>query len=227
MKKIIFLAIITFVLTGILALALPTTTAHGLSDLMDSVGNEDDTVTVGEASDTVEEKEGQYLRDVIRWIPVVGAVLFVVGILVGVLAVKSNEVRKWGIRMAAIESIVAFTVYLIACIAYDKYYHVDGVVNPASPYYVERYSEMMQNVRGISAVYATARNQGDGVIVSFLRLFSYFFKNAVAPLVLICVGGGLIVCLMAQGKKNVQRWAVVGLCIVAPMAILIGAHYIA
>ncbi len=220
MKKIIFFFIIILSL-----LALPALKASALQDVMDGVG-EGESQTVSEVKDDVESAEGEYLRNIIRWIPVVGAALFVLGVLVAVLSSKSNEWRKWGIRVAAIESIIAFVIYLVACISYDKYYHVDGVTNPASQYYVDRYQELIANVRGISDVYTAARAEGKGAIVSFLQLFSYFFKTAVIPLVVICIGSGLMVCLMAQGKKNVQRWAIVGLCVVAPIAIIVGARYI-
>lgn len=214
----IFILAVVFLLTA----APCAVSAKSLDDVMNSAGSEENTISIHEAREEAKNQENVWLKNVISWIPIVGAVFFVVGIMIGVLSTKSNEHRRWGIRMAVIESVATFAIYLIACIAYDHYFGAEDSPVTAGEFYVIRYSEISKNIGGVRQVYDEAVAAGSSKLIAVFGLLRAFLKEASIPIGVTSFVCGLTVFFMAVGKKNVRLWAIIGLCLIVPLAIIIG-----
>lgn len=223
MKKLItFLAFLyVFLITSVPI----TTKAVAVQQQQEYDITTDDEITVSELKDYSVNKNGEWLIYVKTWIPRVGALLFVAGIVLAVVSTKSNSQRKWGIRIAVVESIVAFIFYIAACILYDKYYW-DGTTVEASSFFVERYNAMKLSVSGLSAAYEQSKALGNTTMVSVLKIIQQSFMEAMIPLAIVSFFIGVGVFLLNPGRRKSRKWALIGLCFIIPTALIVGGQII-
>lgn len=167
------------------------------------------------------------LAQMIRIVPYIGIVLFLVGIFLAVFSTRNKGNRRMGIKMAVTEAVIVYVVYIALVLTYDLAYG-NGIVQFASrPIQADRYEEVYFNVL------QDLKNDGESFLflgadwISSLAVAGRrMYVSVVWLLIYACVSAGLLIFFVTKRDKAIRRFAVVGLCIILPTALFIGYQFL-
>lgn len=182
-----------------------------------------------EAEEQAQGTLGIILQKAIKIIPYIGIVMFVIGLIIGVLSTKNKGMRRYGIRFGILGASLMFILYVGFAIYYD-FQCTDEPLQIA-----QKREEITEHER----IYFDNIEQLDTEGLSFI-LFSHekwyhdaalagrrYYTEAALLFGGISVGLGILFCLVTRRDRNFFRWSLVGMCVVVPLVLVIGYQYIA
>lgn len=172
---------------------------------------------VGGVDDVVKSGAGALFSALLRYIPIVGYIGFLVGLLFFVFSRKNKGARRWGVRIMILLPVLMFAMYLVVAIMYDRLLAKAGVVVSVT----ER-QDFLRNVYvSVAANRAplfritgleTVKNLVSDAVLNIVDMY----KATAFDFILVSIMMGIIVTMVSKRYKEVRLWAMVCLCCVLP-----------
>jgi len=163
------------------------------------------------------------LRQIIKVVPYVGVVLFVVGIFVAIFSTRNKGHRRWGLKMAISEAIIMYVLYIALILTHD-YVCLDKTVQFSSQpaqmdFYEKTYYDAMAGIIADGQSFLFLSNDWvNGVAVAGRGMY----VSIVGLLVFASISIGALLVLITKRERAIRRFALAGLCIVSPITLEIG-----
>lgn len=163
----------------------------------------------------------------ITFLPYVGVVLFVVGIFIAIFSTRNKGNRRWGLKMAIMEAVIVFIMYIALILVYD-YVCLDRTVQLSSrpeqqDFYEKTYYDTVDRmkVEGQSFLFL-GRDWINGVASAGRSTY----MSVVALLIYASISIGVLLLLITKMDKSIRRFALAGLCIASPLTLIVGAIFL-
>ena len=163
------------------------------------------------------------LKQIIKVVPYVGVVLFIVGILVAVFSTRNKGNRRWGLKLAISETIITYILYIALTLVYDFAYN-DGPVRLSSrpeqeAFYEKAYYDTVDGMKeeGQSFLFL-GEDWLEGAAVASRRMY----VSIVGALVFVSISAGVLLLIVTKRDKAIRRFAFAGMCIATPVTLVIG-----
>lgn len=238
-KLIVFLTVFALASSKVISVsaveAVPGEVQSGETGAMIEVGEDSSAVQQIEQIGNIAKEGGEKaseltlsaLRQMIRIVPYVGVILFLVGVFLAVFSTRNKGNRRFGIKMAVTEAIIVYVVYIGLILMYDFAYN-KGVIQFASqPINAERYEkvyfDVLQSLKndGESFLFLGA-DWISGLAVAGRRMY----VSVVELLMYVSVSAGILVFFVTKRDKPIRRFAIAGMCIVIPVALFVGYRFL-
>ena len=188
--------------------------------LMAQIRGEGLGLEIGEAEDILKSGTGALFTALLRYIPVVGYIGLLVGILISVFSRKNKGARRWGVRIMILLPVIMFVAYLVVAILYDRLLRKAGVVVSVTErqdflrnvyVYVAANREPLFRITGLDTFKTLV---GDAV-----RNIVNMYKATAFDFILVSISMGILVTLVSKRYREVRLWAMVCLCFVLPVVL--------
>ena len=242
MKRFIYI-ILYLCMIGVAPLATEKTSRASVDSAQEFIsdmegGNvaapEDITESEKAVVDVLQEttEQSQRILDVavqkgIVFLPYLGIVLFILGIVVAVFSTKNKGWRRWGVRFAVIEAVIIFLLYTALVLANDYYIAFKPIGYATRSEEPDRYEliyhdtveELKENNQDFLLLkpgsLLSAADIGRALYVQYAGFFAF-----------VCVSVGLLFVILTKRDRIFARWAFGGMCIVIPVVLFVGYQYL-
>ena len=186
-------------------------------DLVAQIKGEGPGPEVGEAGDILKSGAGVLFTALLRYIPVVGYIGLLVGLIISVFSRKNKGARRWGVRIMILLPVLMFVAYLVVAIMYDRLLLKAGVVVSVTDrqdflrnvyVYVAANREPLFRITGLDTFKTLVRDAVQNIVD--------MYKATAFDFILVSISMGIIVTLVSKRYREVRLWAMVCLCCVLP-----------
>lgn len=167
------------------------------------------------------------LEKAIKIIPYIGVILFVLGIFVAVFSTRNKGNRRWGVKAAVTEAIIAYFLYISMILIYDFMYHDWNIGLLGRPenvsFYGNIYYNTLERLRMDGQRYVfLEKGWQDGFVDAGRRMY----MSVVWLLSFASIGVGILLLVVTKREKGFRRFAFAGMCIAIPAALMVGYQFL-
>lgn len=167
------------------------------------------------------------LLQMIIFLPYVGVVLFVIGIFVAIFSTRNKGNRRWGLKLAITESIIVFLLYVVLVLVYDYVCYGRIVQFTSRPeqldFFEKTYYDTVDRMKVEGQSFIFLGNDWINGVASAGRSV---YMSVVALLVFASISIGIVLRFVTKRDKAIRRFALAGLCIASPLALVVGAIFL-
>lgn len=170
---------------------------------------------------------GGFLLKLREIMPYLGIALFVLGIVLFVFSTKNKGMKRFGIRMAIIEAVVTFGIYITVSLVYDHQctdiaFGIEEKGEVVGRYEAVYYENLVAlQDAGQNFVLMQDKWHHDAATAG-----RKYYMSAVPLFVFVSIGVGILFFLITKRDKTFRWWSIVGMCIILPAVLTIGYQYI-
>lgn len=175
----------------------------------------------------VKDIERTILEKLIRFLPYIGVILFVIGIFVAVFSIRNKGNRRWGIKLAVTEAIIVYFLYISMTFAYDFFFQKNVIGLLERPGTLSVYGRIYYNT--LERLYMEGQQfvfLGEGWQDDFVNAIRRMYMSIVGLLSFASIGIGVLLLVVNKREKGFRRFAFAGMCIAIPAALIVGYQFL-
>lgn len=165
------------------------------------------------------------LSTCLKYIPVFGIGVFVLGMIIAMFSIKNNSNRRWGLRMGIISSLVLYLIYVLLAVLYDYVYKdapLQELVRPENlDFYGSVYFDTVERILHLQQMAGFAQ---ETLSKNVFAVLTDFYLNSAVDISVAVVVLCLILSALSRGNPPLRRWARV-LCVIVPVLLYFGVWY--